>query len=100
MKKIIMILMLTGFTAPTQAGILTNLPTLVLAPFAGPCTDCNMELQSVMVSNLETSGWLENLIGPNANHALKGGHYVAFAQALYQQFNLELLNPQPRLKRR
>ena len=99
MKKFVMILMLTAFALPAQAGVLANLPSLVLAPFGGPCTDCNMGVQSVMVSTPESAGWLANWIGPSAKRAFQNGDYVVFARELYQHFNLEALSLQPELKR-
>ena len=46
MKKLIIFLMLTGFSIPAHAGMLANLPSLVLAPFGDPCPDCKMSVIS------------------------------------------------------
>ena len=80
MKKLVMILMLTAFAAPAQASMLVSLPSMVLAPFGGPCTDCNMGVQTSLMSNPQSSGWLTNLLGPSASQAVCSADQWLFEQ--------------------
>ena len=84
MKNLIIFLMLTGFSIPAHAGMLANLPSLVLAPFGDPCPDCKMSVISELYTQNEETSLVQTVSFKSVIEQISQGNLSAMLNHLKQ----------------
>ena len=90
MKKLIILLMLTGFSLPAHAGMLANLPSLVLAPFGDPCPDCKMSVISELYTQNDETSLVQTVSFKSVIEQISQGNLSALLNQLKQSIQHHL----------